>query len=95
MNEDDFYDALRGRKYVYLVTGGHGGNANILAYDESHARKIAAERWWTKIRACDEVTEAFKRLNNSFTDEDLDKLEPGLLRLIFHDSMGGHEWRTS
>lgn len=95
MSEDEFYDKLRGRKYVYLVTTGNGtSNANVLAHNEHHARLLGKERWSGKheIKQCDEVTESFKNLNSSLSEEDIETLMPGILTIRFLGN--SHEWIT-
>ena len=96
MSEEDLFDKLRGRKYVYLVTAGTGAsNANVLAYDEAHARRIGKKHWSGQhdIKQCDEVTESFRRLNNTFGDADADKLKPGILSIRFLGT--AHIWITT
>jgi hypothetical protein len=94
MNIDDFYDKLRGRKYVYYLESGLS-SANVLACDENHARYLGKKYWSNQvdITYCQEVTNSFKMLNNTYTDEDGDKLEPGILSINFQDD--GHKWVTS
>ena len=93
MCQDKLYDALRGRKYVYLVSTGHStSNANILACNKAQAENIAKTKWFESIVQCDEVTESFRNLNNSLSDKDMEQLEPGVLRINFPGN--GHTWHT-
>jgi len=96
--EDEFFDKLRGKKYVYLATvTGSPSNINVVAYSEEHAMHIAKTGWWHNVDKCKDVTDTFHLLNNALTPEHLETLEPGILRSSYNYALTNAEqnpWKT-
>lgn len=89
---DKFYDTLRGKKYVYFVKFVHCAfNQNIIATSEEHAVRIAKQPSQV-LQVCEDVTETFQRLNNTLSNKDIERLEPGILSIRFAGNT--HEWIT-